>query len=143
MKHKGKISITRPSCGDGREYISIRLEDKDSHIKFVEVEVDYGEFTKALTGLAGSQCLLKFHNLENVGKIKEHDNISFIMPEHNYDDKDKVASIAAISACPKGWEPSLYFRSQKSFYRIDGVEFARTTIHRWVDRDGGKDGSNI
>jgi hypothetical protein len=129
---KGSLTISRPTCGDGREYISIQVKDVTSRVRFLEVEISYAEFTACLTGLSETRCDLVVRGLQNVGKTKETDRIMFEMPKHNYNDTKEVAILEAQKNTPKGWECDTYFGSQGSFYQKNGRSWATTLIYRWV-----------
>jgi len=57
----------------------------------------------------------------------------------DYDNRKEVARGEALRVAPKGWEPSLSFGSQGSFFRRDGNEWASTIVSRWVDRENNKE----
>lgn len=50
-KIEGKITISRPTFGDGSESIVIRLSDAKAIVKFAEVSISPRDFAMALTGL--------------------------------------------------------------------------------------------
>lgn len=135
MKHKAKLSISRPSCSDGSEFISIRVEDEDAGITFLELEISYANFAQALTGLHGMDCDMEFRGLENVGKRQEQKNIEFKMPKYeHYKDRQTIAAKEAQRQAPEGWTASTYFGSRSSFFQSDNEEWARTSIYRWVEK---------
>lgn len=134
MKHKAKLSISRPTYGDGREMICIRIKDTDARIEFVELEIGYAEFTQALTGLSEVSCSMDVRGLQNVGKQLEREQLTFKMPEDKPFDKNMAAQLAILHA-PDGWEPSTYFGSKSSFFSKDGANYATTDISRWVEKE--------
>jgi hypothetical protein len=131
-KIKGSLTISRPTCGNGREYISIQVKDVNARVRFLEVEINYAEFTACLTGLSETKCDLVVRGLHNVGKTKETDRIMFEMPKHNYNNTRETAILEAQKNTPEGWECDTYFGSQDSFYQKDGKSWATTQIFRWV-----------
>ena len=135
MKHKGGLSISRPSYGDGRKKVSIRLSDKDAVIEFVEIEIDYDKFTEALTGMGETECDFEVRALHNVGKIREHKAFEFPIPKTDWSDRKEVVATEAQKHCPDGWIADTYFGSRNSFFEKDGQNYARTTIKRWVDKE--------
>lgn len=134
---KGKLTISRPQCSSGEKYINIEVEDDDARIVFLTLKISLENFAEAITGLASSGCEFEVGGLENVGKIKEHDTMVFLMPAHDWNSRNKIAHEEAKKHTPEGWEASTYFGSQDSFFRKDGAEYARTNIYRWVDKDTG------
>ena len=71
---KSKLTISRPSFGDGKEAIAIHIKDELSGKTIVEVHVGYSDFAEALTGLGAVpsevERLLDSGDLEKVGKKK-------------------------------------------------------------------------
>lgn len=134
MKHKGRLSITRPRGGSGPEVISIRLVDDDAGIEFVQVEVELAAFSDCLTGLADTDCEFEVRGLENVGKRIERETIEFLMPDCEFGNRKSVAKEEAMKVTPEGWTPKLYFGSQDSFFQREGKDYARTHIVRWVNK---------
>ena len=138
MKHKAQLSITRPQ-GFGPKKVKITVRDTDAVVEFLEVEIDLDKFTECLTGLSGVDCDMEFRRLEVVGKVREHKELTFKMPDSaGFYDKDG-ARAEAPKPTPDGWEFSDYFGSQDSFFSKetqegDRGEWARTSIMRWVEK---------
>ena len=130
MKIQGKITISL-TRSDGVAVINLR--DKNASIGFAEVEMTPLQFYKALSGLAGVDCDIELGGLDKLGKMMEHKYLEFKMPPSDYHNREAIAIQEAINKCPKdGWIADGYFRSQNSFFRKDGEEWARCTIRRWV-----------
>lgn len=51
MNTKASIAIARPSCGDGRQYIAIRIQDESSRVILADLEIPLDQFAQAVTGL--------------------------------------------------------------------------------------------
>lgn len=132
-KIDGKITISRPTCGDGSEYISIRLRCESSRTRFLDLEMDYAEFAQALTGLSEVNCKIITRKLDRIGKTKETRPLEFMVPEGKHLDKS-VAKDRATKEVPEGWVSDAYFNSTDSFFQKNGKYWARTTMSRWVDR---------
>ena len=128
---KGSLTISRPTCGDGRKYVSIQVKDVGSRVTFLEVEIGYADFTACLMGLGEAECALLPRGLNNVGKTKQTDSIHFKMPAVGFRDEE-VARLEAAKNTPDGWQFDGYFGSQQSFYRVGGQAWATTSIYRWV-----------
>lgn len=136
MKHKGKLTISRPQYSDGTKLINISLIDDDANIQFVDVEIPYDEFTEVITGMSRVNCNFEVRNLSNVGKVKEQRDISVpIEDDYNKENRIKNACIELDKVVPKGWSYSTYFNSQNSFTKRDDVLYANTCIFRWVDKE--------
>lgn len=132
-KLEGQLSISRPSWGDGRKFIQITVKDCGSRVNFLTVEISYEDFTECLTGMSNVSCSLETHSLQHVGKIKEQDVLEFKMPSQG-GGKDE-ARRELPKHTPEGWVASDYFGSQGSFFRVDGEQWARTSIARWVEAE--------
>lgn len=135
MKIEGGISISRQSSNQGPDYISIRLRDNDAAAEFAQVRLTLEQFAQAVTGLTIGDCEIEVNGLDRVGRRMETAIHTFPMPRQKPCDKE-VAAAGAKETCPEGWTPDTYFGSQSSFFRQDGVPWARCTIRRWVEKDG-------
>lgn len=113
--------------------LSIELIDDNASITFARVKLNRGQTCQALSRLAYTHCTkMEVRGLDRVGKKMEHKTLEFVMPDCSWADKRQIAELEAKKQCPKGWVCSDYFGSQNSFFRKDSVEYARTTIRRWV-----------
>ena len=129
-----KITVSRMRGNE--EWIEIRIQDSLSSLEFVTVKMSCEDFAKALTGMGSCPGIGVVSGLDRVGKVHENDTITFILPQNtDFKNKKEIASQMALEACPKGWEPDLYFASQNSFFMKDGREWARCTIRRWRTPD--------
>lgn len=134
MKYKalpGRVTISRPVYGDGKEVISIQVRDVNSRTTFVEVEIPLENFSKAITGLAETECDFKVHHLDRVGKKKVTKSLDIPMPYESRFCKETAAKLA-MELSPYGYTPSLHFDSKGSFYELHGKPYARTTATKWV-----------
>ena len=134
MKHDGQITISRPQYGNGTKKIVITIKDTNSVIDFIELEIDYVNFTEAITGLAYSECKFETRLLDKVGKKRIIDNFEFEMDNPKLSRSKEFAIEKVKKICPIGWECSTYFGSQDSFFDRDGKSFARTKIMKWVEK---------
>lgn len=129
---EGKLTISRPSYGCGKEKVSIEVKDNLSKERFLTIEIDYDVFTKVLMGCAELPCDIEVRHLKRVGMRKETKPLEFIMPD-GYSEMKENARKAAAENTPEGWEANTHFGSQNSFFTREGKGWARTTISRWVD----------
>ena len=141
MKHKAKITISRPSSYDGEETIKITIKDVDAASEVITLELSYEAFTQAITGLSLVSCDMTLGDLEVVGRVREQSSLIFEIPEGARSSKGKSDIIkAAALATPNGWTPPTYFGSQNSFFKKGGVEYATGLMLRWVEKEGSTDG---
>ena len=129
---KGKLTISRPSYGDGRRKISINVKDVDAGIRFLELEIDLDSFAEAITGLSEIECDLKVMALHNVGKKIERNKIEFKLPSDDICDRKYLAEEELDKVIPEGWSSMETFSSQNSFFKVDGEPWARANIMRWI-----------
>ena len=134
MRQKAALTISRPSYGNDIEKISITVRDVDAKIAFLEIEIDLDEFTRCITGLSMAECEMEVYGLQNVGKKREYMDIVFEMPDVDYNKKLETAIRLAREAAPEGWESSVYFGSQDSFFTKDGKQYARTRASSCVEK---------
>lgn len=122
--YKGKLSISRPSRGNGcnDSIISIRIRDKNSSIEFLEIDVEAVELMKALTGLSEVPMEYEARGLHNLGKYYQHRPFSMTVHEDtlkeagvNIYGADELEIWAGKNAeVPEGWHLSRSLRSQGS-----------------------------
>ena len=135
MKIEAALTISKVTCPHGDNYITIRIKDAKSLIEFVELEIKLQDFAEAITGLGYVPCSAEVHNLENVGKTYEHDQIEFPLTKINSGkERLKEALKDAEKHCPEGWTCSSYFGSQRSFFYRESKPWAQCSIYRWVDK---------
>ena len=138
---KAKVTISRVSSNHGEDYVSIRVEDEDAGIEFLDLSLSIESFGAALLGMAYQKGTMEVRSLEHVGKVIERDVLSFPLPiEAAFRDKE-AARKTAKEVCPDGWIHEDYFSSKDSFFIKDGRVHARCRIRRWVDKaiEGEKD----
>jgi len=79
------------------------------------------------------ECEIEVRGLEKIGKKHENKRFEFEIPRdlassRNESELQKLAQ----SLLKDGWIAERYFSSQDSFFKKDGVQYARCTIRRWV-----------
>ena len=117
------------------DMIWIEIQDKTSGIRFVRVELTREQFVNATMNQLCNTDVIKteVRDLDKVGKTMEQKKLEFPLPDWAQICDKGVARNEAAARCPEGWEPDTGFGCQDSFFRNeDGVEYARTTIRRWV-----------
>jgi len=128
MKLKGKISMFI-----GVEETTIRIQDENSNIEFVEITLTPAQLSSALSRLAYTPCNIEVRGLDRVGKKHENKEFEFEISEKlSRERKTEQLREIAQSMLTDGWIAEGYFNSQNSFFTKDGVSYARCTIRRWV-----------
>lgn len=146
--YKGKITISRPQVGGQiTERVRITLRDEEARTQFLEVDIDLDEFALALTGLSERPCDFEPHRLDTVGKVREHENITFVltgeyMERHKLNRYFKEEIRLHMMIDPEkifrqtdGWELSVYLGGQTSITTNypDGIRINTTRV-RYVER---------
>jgi len=133
-KSKGKITISRPYCGDGREFISIKVQDVKSRTRFLDVEISYSDFAQLLTGLSEVSCDIIPNNLDRVGKEMVMEEVVVEMSEEASYSKPLANQrvLNWIEASEHDWVIFGGFSSQNTFFKKEGINYARTNLRRWV-----------
>lgn len=73
MKIKGRISISRITSNTPHgSWVRISLEDANSFIRFVDVDIDFEQFGNAITGQSDQPCDIELRGLDFLGKKHEH-----------------------------------------------------------------------
>ena len=129
----GKITISKPTRGDGEDRIEISVKDNSSRNRFVNISMTLEDFAKALMGLDEVNCEHKLIKPEIVGKVKEIETLEFKIPSATISDRKSVAAAIANEEIPEGWELWDSFSSQNSFFSIGDTSMARCKIIRYVD----------
>jgi hypothetical protein len=110
------------------------LEGRESGLRIAEVSIDPDNFLNMLGGLCNVSGSAEFYSPDKIGLTQEHKKFEFLLPEHNYRNKEQVAQGELKRVCPEGWEPDEHFNSQGSFFEKGDEKWARITIRRWYDK---------
>jgi|WetSurMetagenome_2_1015567.scaffolds.fasta_scaffold589458_1 hypothetical protein len=132
---KGRISITRPTYGNGDKFIDITLEDRNSLITFLNAKITYEDFTKALTGQGDLPVIMEVNGLDKVGLVRETKGLVFPVPD--YMRAKDYAKEHAQEFADLGWIASGYFGSQSSIRQSEDKTHyeAHGTQSRYVNPD--------
>lgn len=126
---RAKLTISRPYGGrhDDRPCIKIAVDDQDSRIQFLELEVSLADFASALTGMSEVECDMVVRGLQNVGKVRETQTLVIVLEksflkerglnpygreleDYLTNDPDGIRA----SHETDGWKVDTYLRSQHS-----------------------------
>lgn len=81
---------------DDKKCMSISIQDENSGIKIIEIEMNMESFLDAITGLAYSKGTIKFlpdkKSFDNIGKKRETKSI-FVERPPAYDSEERIKSI--------------------------------------------------
>lgn len=145
--YKGQITISRPQFGNEEEVIRIVVRDEGSRTQFLEIDMTPEQFALALTGLSERPCKIEPFRLDTVGKIRESERITFVLPQ-DYLDRHKLSRYykeeirkhmeldpEGLFAQTDGWELSIYLGGQTSITsnHPDGIRI-NTSRTRYVER---------
>ena len=126
-----KLELTLMVNADYHGGTRLEITDTNSHIQFAEILITEEQLVRLLSRQAGVKCDAKIRNIDNVGKRRE--TREFVFEVSEWKERDE-AERKAKELCPDGWEPSLYFGSQSSFFTgKDKKRYAKTYMYRYVD----------
>lgn len=130
MKIDGRITIYVSDEG-----AHIQIEDREANTTFCDIKMTPKQFTTAI----GRQVNVKVESMEirGLSKVgKKHENKTFefslCVEDVPYTGREVLAKKVVKDKCPEGWIPDNYFKSQDSFFKRDGIAWARCTIRRYV-----------
>lgn len=109
-----KLTISRPSCGNGDEYIMIQIQDCISRERFVELKIGLREFAEAITGLSQVACSATVRGLDHVGKRKETTKQRIPIPKHACDSRQDSKNYILQLKPPHGWILDTYLDAKDS-----------------------------
>jgi hypothetical protein len=128
MKLEGRISVLI-----NRDGTTIEVEDENANARFLKITLTPEQLSAALSRQMAVECEIEVKGLEKIGKKHENKRFEFEIPSdlvssRNENELQKLAQ----SLLNDGWIAERYFSSQDSFFKKDGVQYARCTIRRWV-----------
>lgn len=132
---KAQITIT----AHYEDEITITVHDVSSSTDFVTLTLNREQFINAAMNRLGNTDVESavVYKLDRVGKEMEMQKFEFVVgpaEEIGFGSQamDSATLKALAAATPKGWIPDKHFSSQDSYFKKDGVLWARTTLRRWV-----------
>jgi hypothetical protein len=124
----GELAITRSSDGN----IYLRIEDSNSHAKFVELKLTLEQFAEAVTGLHTSDVEMTVTHLDRVGKSRVREHRSVVCPLDSW--KRELLQQWLITNCQEeGWILDSYLGSQTSTKSVDGGTLLNYAVFKFVD----------
>ena len=132
---QGRITISRPSYGDGRQKVEIRIGDESSGIEFLEIEIGLAEFAAAITGQGYVHCEYEARGLANIGKqrIIKTERVPY-SPNGKHNTDAHKAAVAPFEV--DGWECN-YLGEVGNPYRRAGDGAYHVTFIRSEDAAEG------
>ena len=103
---KGKITISRPSYADYRENISIQVSDGSSRVRFLDIEMNYADFTRAITGQSDLPIDFEVQSVDKIGMVSVNKTIKVPFPKSicGKDERKIAADEALIAYEVDGWK---------------------------------------
>jgi hypothetical protein len=128
MKLEGRISVLI-----NRDETTIEVEDENANARFLKITLTPEQLSAALSRQMAVECEIEVKGLEKIGKKHENKTFEFEIPSDlaNSRNENELQKLAQ-SLLNDGWIAERYFSSQDSFFKKDGVQYARCTIRRWV-----------
>lgn len=130
-----RVTISRPSRGDGKESIRIKIYDEGSRLTIFEGDMDPAVFAMALTGLSDQPCTGTASIASYaIGKVRVYEKRDIVLPA---DLPWNGGSKWIEKNCQeKGWFVDSYLGSQGSTtYNADGTYTAHYWVFKYVDKN--------
>jgi hypothetical protein len=128
MKLEGKISVLI-----NRDGTTIEVEDENANAKFLKITLTPEQLSAALSRQMAVDCEIEVIGIEKIGKKHENKSFEFQIPNELASTRNETElQKLAQSLLSDGWVAERYFSSQTSFFKKDGIQYARCTIRRWV-----------
>ena len=116
------------------EGATLDIRDLVSGTTFVKAVLNRKQVLQMLSRQAHVETAsMGVFGLDKLGMKQEVSSMQFEMPECDYGIQETVAKGLADKLTPEGWVNDGYFRSQDSFFNLEGKSMAKVTIRRWVD----------
>lgn len=112
--NNAKITISRPSRGDGREVITVSVKDANSRMRFLDLTLNLDDFAKAITGHAEIECEMEVKGLDKVGKVRVVEPRSKECPLPSYSGRGILGQWLKENGQEEGWTIDHYLGSQNS-----------------------------
>lgn len=133
---KGSVCIGRPQGGRGDDVIKIEIQDENSNVRFLTLNMKPADFALALTGLSFVPVEFSLNHAEYVGLIKERKPGRLIVPksEHHYYSREELRQMVRDQCQEEGWFLDDYLGSQSSIGRDkDGNTIVNFGYYRYVE----------
>ncbi|HCM63746.1 MAG TPA: hypothetical protein DIT05_14570 [Morganella sp. (in: Bacteria)] len=131
---KGKITISRPSYGDGRDVINIQVRDDVSRIKFLDVEINCADFARALTGLSETNCELTVRGLKSVGKVKIVEARTALC-QNSLSSKESLSKWLEDNNQEDGWILDSYLGNKSSVEYTENGYVLKYRVIKYIEAD--------
>lgn len=149
QKLQVEVRAGRIHCGAVQEdYINLSIEDSNSGIQFVEIELSMENFAKMMTG-STVKAQAEMRGLEYVGKVREYEGAKITITDAEYNaltvgakwsnEKEELQQWLKVNHQREGWLLSSYLGSRDSItrdYKMKTVTFNIGYI-RYVEKQEG------
>ena len=120
LELKGTLSINRVCSNKEETYVSLNLNDENSHCNVVEIKISMKEFAQAVTGLNKQPCSFEYNNSGVIGRKKEYKKELVALPNFPYNVTDDVVKAALTQYETDGWQASVYdAKNHKNIIKYD------------------------
>jgi hypothetical protein len=134
----GQISVSYVTSSDGYDYVQIEIEDKDSGIQFVRLQMGTEEFGMMVLGRGSRKCKVRLTESPNLGKVAETKTV--YLPINPGSDKpfnlNHSAAIMASGLEVDGWmaKTDVHQNHHRTKTTKDGTLYM-TYFHRYVEKE--------
>lgn len=143
MRLKGTLSIVRRSGGPGPDHgcVGLILVDEASRAKFLEIEIPFHEFGKAVAGMSEQPCEFEVRMKAPLGMRHEHKTeLVPVLPFTQREDRPEWAASALSPFEVDGWKGTTadLFNGHRREENQAGETFQRVSFHRHVNPETGE-----
>lgn len=131
----GTISIRFSDAG-----AVVEFHDRTASVTFAEAKLTPKQVMQFFSGLHVTRCEMEVGKLERVGKKLVLGEIIVELPDYaNYKNRKEIAMKLCDEQVKDGEVADSHFGSQNSFFKKDGIEYARASTRKWVDIEDGEE----
>jgi hypothetical protein len=135
MEYDGKLTISRVSGGEN--YISIRLEDANSHMIVADIKVSPEIFGEIITGLSHQPVKYGVYDFSKLGKQMEF-KVEQVVIEYNGYSKEDTKNALKVPLKQYevgGWEADIdgsLNRNSSTGINENGKNYVNVHFRRWI-----------
>jgi hypothetical protein len=128
-----KLNFEISCCRDSRDQVTIRIQDVNSHVEFVEVNLSLDQFALMITGLSHIECTGSVRKLEAVGKTKITEKRSVLYTGEGFASRENMQQWLLDTQQEEGWSIDNYLGSQQSVIYQDGQHALNYYVYKYVE----------
>jgi hypothetical protein len=122
------------SCGrDSSDQVNIRIQDVNSRVEFVEVNLSLDQFALMITGLSYIKCTGSVKRLEVVGKTRITEKRSVLYTGAGFASRENMQQWLLDTQQEEGWSIDNYLGSQRSVIYQNGHHTLHYCVYKYME----------